>query len=318
MGASVRAETGAFHNPVGNFQLEEHRGSVGLPPGPPLAHIGRRRALPGIPGPAPAPGNSAAPAGSAYAPAGCCRSPATNPASSGRSPGLDGVARQHAQARDFGADGRRGRIHVRRGGESPQRQPQRALRELGAAPQRAQHVTRLARRGAAGRTRWTPRSPASPVTRLSPSTPAKETLISPGTPLLAVTIEAGRPEWSRARATAAPRGRARARHRPRPAARASAAAAPKPDDLVRGQRARAQPALVTAAELDRRDPRPRRSRARTARRCPWGRRTCAPSARGNRRRARRRPRAACPRPATRRCARARRAPRHSSAIAATS
>ena len=61
-----------------------------------------------------------------------------------------------------------------------------------------------------------------------------------------------------------------------------------------------------------------RSRARTARRCPSGRRTCARSARGNRRRASRRRRAVCPPPATRRCARARRARGRARAIAAMS
>ena len=61
-----------------------------------------------------------------------------------------------------------------------------------------------------------------------------------------------------------------------------------------------------------------RFRARTARRCPWDRRACARSARGNRRRAARHPRASCPPPATRRCAPARRARPQTRAIAAMS
>jgi len=41
MGASVRGETGTFHNTVSKLQLKTHRGSVGLPPRPSLAHAGR-------------------------------------------------------------------------------------------------------------------------------------------------------------------------------------------------------------------------------------------------------------------------------------
>ena len=76
----------------------------------------------------------------------------------------------------------------------------------------------------------------------------------------------------------------------------------KPHDLVRGQRAGPQPALVAAAELDGRDLRARAlahvQRADAFR----ARRTCARSATGNRRRAPRRRLAVCPRPARRRCA----------------
>ena len=43
MGASVHGETGTFHSPVGNSQLEEHRCAVGLAPGPSLANISRCR-----------------------------------------------------------------------------------------------------------------------------------------------------------------------------------------------------------------------------------------------------------------------------------
>ena len=98
-----------------------------------------------------------------------------------------------------------------------------------------------------------------------------------------------------ARASAARLLRARARP-PRRSPRSGASAACRSAVRARGRR-RTGSARSSAA----------RPRARTARRCPSVRRTCARSATGNRRRAVARRRAACPPPATHRCARARRA-----------
>ena len=57
--------------------------------------------------------------------------------------------------------------------------------------------------------------------------------------------------------------------------RAISAALPKPDDAGDVQGARAHAPLVAAAVDDRGDAHPRLRGGRTARRCPWARRSCA-------------------------------------------
>ena len=177
MGASVRAETGAFHNPVGNFSSKDTAVPSACRPARP-GDIRRAASLPGTPGSAPARGSSAAPAGSGLRAIRLLQRRRRSAWRVGRR-----LRRRPASTRSRAtsrADGRGGGVDVGGGGESPERQPQRALRELGVRAR-----ARAARNSARG---WpscrpnpsTPRSPARPVTRLSPSTPSNETLSDPG------------------------------------------------------------------------------------------------------------------------------------------
>src|SRR5436190_23292350 len=116
MGATVSTETGAFHNPVGNLQFEKHLGSLGLPAGPPLSHIGRP-----------------CPFRELRNPCGCSEVSTCERAERASHQAVpEGIgwrvvrnsaaARQHAQTRDFVANGCACFIHVGGGGESPEMQ----------------------------------------------------------------------------------------------------------------------------------------------------------------------------------------------------
>ena len=252
MGASVGTETGAFHNPVGNSQLEKHHGSVGLPPGPPLAHIGRRRS----------------PSGKAGVRGAGQEIPARERVQELGQQAL-GRPRRRVHAATAGSPGSRVPARVRRratsarmavaavidvrgGGEAPQRQPQASFA-------RARYCARAsaARNSARGwrscrRNPRTARSPGRPVMRLSPSTPGNDTLMSPGTRCSRCPLNTAPGIGSSSRHSRAARSRACAASRRAFCSRERGRHS-QPDDLVRGQRAGTQAALVSAAELDRRD-----------------------------------------------------------------